>query len=86
MPPSVWLDSELKAKGVSSPIIDTSDLQKDLGLDSLDLVELIMSAETFYNIQIPDNHITHLFTCGNCVQYLNRVISPILIFELKKHE
>ena len=39
-------------------ISDDTDLFKDLGFDSLDMVELVLEIEREYDIKIPDYEIT----------------------------
>lgn len=40
--------------GPDSPILPTDHLAKDLGADSLDMVEIVMEIETTFAIDIPD--------------------------------
>lgn len=54
----------------SQPIADTSSYVHDLGLDSLDVVEVIMEVEHEFNIQIPDNEADSLKTVGQTVDYI----------------
>ncbi len=57
--------------GVEEEIIktDTSFID-DLGADSLDIVELIMSLEEEFDIQIPDNEAEKISTVGDVVEYI----------------
>lgn len=48
---------------------DTSFIQ-DLGLDSLDVVEVIMEVEHEFNIQIPDQEADSLKTVGQTIDYI----------------
>merc|ERR1712226_1516766 len=43
---------------------------KDLGLDSLDHVEVIMAMEDEFGFEIPDDHAEKLMTPGKIVQYV----------------
>jgi acyl carrier protein len=43
---------------------------KDLGLDSLDIVELVMEAEEKFNISIADSDAEKLETVGQLVEYI----------------
>ena len=45
----------------------------DLGADSLDVVELIMSLEDDYNISISDEDAAELLTVGKIVEYLEKL-------------
>ena len=50
-----------------------TNLIDDLGADSLDVVELIMSLEDTYGITISDDDASKLFTVGRIVEYLERL-------------
>ncbi len=47
-----------------------TNLQEDLGADSLDLVEIIMEFETKFGIEIPDEDILKLKTIGDAIEYI----------------
>ena len=47
-----------------------SDLAKDLGADSLDMVELIMEFERVFNIKIADDDVEKTRTIGQVVDYI----------------
>lgn len=49
--------------------VDT-DIQDDLGADSLDIVDLIMSLEDEFEIEVPDEDIEKLRTVGALVSYI----------------
>ncbi|XP_022092668.1 acyl carrier protein, mitochondrial-like [Acanthaster planci] len=42
----------------------------DLGLDSLDVVEIVMAIEDEFALEIPDNHAEKLFTPKDLVEYI----------------
>lgn len=42
----------------------------DLGADSLDIVELIMSLEEEFDIEIPDEEAEKILTVGEAVKYI----------------
>ena len=42
----------------------------DLNADSLDIVELIMSIEEEFDLEIPDNDAEKIVTIGNIVKYI----------------
>ncbi|MFA9398717.1 MAG: acyl carrier protein [Clostridiaceae bacterium] len=42
----------------------------DLGADSLDIVELIMSFEEEYDLSIPDEAVENMATVGDVVNYI----------------
>ncbi len=47
-----------------------TDLQDDLGADSLDVVDLLMSIEDEFEIEIPDDEIENIRTVGDLVNYI----------------
>lgn len=47
-----------------------TDLQEDLGADSLDVVDLLMSIEDEFEIEIPDEEIENIRTVGDLVSYI----------------
>jgi acyl carrier protein len=56
-------------------ITPDTNLFDDLGADSLDVVELIMSLEDEYGITIPDDAAADLVTVGKIAEYLEKTIS-----------
>ena len=52
--------------------LDTN-LIDDLGADSLDVVELIMSLEDMYGISITDEDAAQLYTVRKIVEYLEKL-------------
>jgi acyl carrier protein len=55
-----------------SEINDTATFQNDLGVDSLDVYELITEIEEEFNLSIPDEEIEKLTTVGSLISYVNR--------------
>ena len=51
-------------------ITKDTDLQEDLGADSLDVVDLLMSIEDEFEIEVPDDEIENLKTVGAIVNYI----------------
>lgn len=47
----------------------TSSFQKDLGLDSLDTVEVVMAFEEEFAVEIPDNDADKIVTCEDAIKY-----------------
>ena len=57
--------------GVSrDEVITTASFVDDLGADSLDIVELVMSMEESFDIEIPDDDAEKMKTIGDAVSYL----------------
>ena len=51
-------------------ITEETSFKNDLGADSLDLFELVMSLEEKYEIEIPSEELTELTTVGSVMEYL----------------
>lgn len=47
-----------------------TDLQEDLGADSLDVVDLLMSIEDEFEVEVPDEEIENVKTVGSLVSYI----------------
>ena len=47
-----------------------TDIARDLGADSLDVVELLMSIEDEFSVEIPDEEIENIKTIGELVEYI----------------
>ena len=47
-----------------------TDLQEDLGADSLDVVDLLMSIEDEFEVEVPDEEIEKIKTVGSLVSYI----------------
>ncbi len=64
---------ELIAEGLNideSKITETSSFKDDLGADSLDLFELVMSLEDKYDVEIPSEELEKLLTVGDVIKYI----------------
>ena len=44
----------------------------ELGADSLDLVDLLMSIEDEFGVEIPDEEVENLHTIGDVVNYISK--------------
>ena len=47
-----------------------TDLQEDLGADSLDVVDLLMSIEDEFGVEVPVDEIENIKTVGSLVSYI----------------
>ena len=47
-----------------------TDLREDLGADSLDVVDLLMSIEDEFEVEVPDEEIENIKTVGSLVSYI----------------
>lgn len=59
---------EIKA----SEIKDDTDLAKDLGVESIDLVDLVTAFEDKYHFEIPDNELKNLRTVKDITSYIEK--------------
>jgi acyl carrier protein len=53
-----------------SKVTLSSNIVEDLGADSLDLVDLIMSLEDEFDVEVPDEEIEKIKTIGDMVNYI----------------
>ena len=51
-------------------ITEKSNFKDDLGVDSLDLFELVMSLEEEFGVEIPSEDLEKIATVGDVVNYL----------------
>ncbi|MBR6406871.1 MAG: acyl carrier protein [Lachnospiraceae bacterium] len=51
-------------------IVESASFRDDLGVDSLDLYELLMSIEEEYGFEVPAEDMAELETVGDVVNYL----------------
>lgn len=56
----------------SSEISLRSNLRKDIGLDSLSTIEIIMALEEEFDLEIPDEDVPRIKTVRDAVDYINR--------------
>lgn len=62
--------------GIDKQIINLdSDIMKDLGADSLDVVELIMKFEESFELNIPDEEVANIKTVKNIVDYISKTLN-----------
>ena len=53
-------------------ITEETPLQDDLGADSLDVVDLLMSIEDEFSIEVPDEDVENIKTVGSLVAYIEQ--------------
>ncbi|CAN3358616.1 acyl carrier protein, mitochondrial [Diutina catenulata] len=56
--------------GADKQVYEESSFVQDLGLDSLDVVEVMMEVEHEFNIQIPDDEADKLKTVGQTITFI----------------
>ena len=52
-------------------VTDNASFIEDLGADSLDTVELVMSCDEEFGIEIPDDAAESIVTVGDAVKYID---------------
>jgi acyl carrier protein len=60
---------------IGVPIEDVkpdANLIEDLDIDSLSMVEIVVSAQDTFGVQIPDEELKNLLTVGDVVSYVHR--------------
>ena len=58
-----------------SQLTETAHLQEDLGIDSLDILELHMEVEKHFNIRIPDEEAEKINTVGKLMRCVRNKMS-----------
>lgn len=51
-------------------IAEASSITDDLGADSLDVVDLVMSIEDEFGVEIPEDQVENIKTVGDIVKYI----------------
>ena len=51
-------------------VVSDAVITDDLGADSLDVVDLVMSLEEAFDIEIPDEAVENIKTVGDIVKYI----------------
>lgn len=65
---------ELISKQLNRPVEDITDdkeVVKDLGADSLDVVEMLMSLEEEFNITVPEEDAVNIKTVGDIISVID---------------
>ncbi len=68
---------ELISQQLNKPveeITEEKEVVKDLGADSLDVVEMLMSLEEEFNITVPEEEAVNIKTVGDIVKLLDEKI------------
>jgi acyl carrier protein len=70
------IKDHLGQRGIeASDVSEQSHLVNDLGLDSLDTVELTLGLEERFGIEIPDNELEGVATVGDAVTLIEKKLS-----------
>ena len=51
-------------------ITEASNIQDDLGADSLDVVDLVMALEEEFDVEIPEDQVENIKTVGDIVKFI----------------
>lgn len=51
-------------------ITEASNIQDDLGADSLDVVDLVMALEDEFDVEIPEDRVENIKTVGDIVKFI----------------
>ncbi len=62
------IEEQLNLDGVE--ITEASNFKDDLGADSLDLFELVMSLEEEFGVEIPSEDLEQIATVGDVMEYM----------------
>lgn len=63
------IEEKLSLDGVE--ITEATSFKEDLGVDSLDLFELVMALEEEFGTEIPSEDLENLTTVGSVMEYIN---------------
>lgn len=55
-------------------VTEAASITDDLGADSLDVVDLIMSFEEEFDIEIPDDQVEKIKTVGDIVKFIEEKV------------
>lgn len=55
-------------------VIMEASITEDLGADSLDVVDLVMSIEESFDVEIPDEEVENIKTVGDIVKYIENKV------------
>jgi acyl carrier protein len=70
------IKEHLAERGIEvTDVSEASDLANDLGLDSLDTVEMTLGLEERFGIEIPDTELEGVTTVGDAVTLIEKKMS-----------
>lgn len=55
-------------------VTEAASITDDLGADSLDVVDLVMSFEEAFDIEIPDDQVEKIKTVGDIVKFIEEKV------------
>ncbi len=60
----------VKKTGFTGEISPASDIVKDLGANSIDLLDIVLETESQFKVQIPDDLLDRVRTVGDMVDFI----------------
>lgn len=61
---------EIAPEADTETLVDTESLKDQIGLDSMDFLDLVMELRKRHKVEVPKEDYIHLSTMENCVSYL----------------
>jgi acyl carrier protein len=69
----VWFRDHLgRIVGIDPHMITFETVLRDLGMDSLDIVEVVMELEEETGVSIPEEEVERMLTIGDIIRYLQQ--------------
>ena len=65
-----YLIKIFEEKGITTVFTDTTTIVDDLGVDSLDVVEIVVALEEKFEISVPDEVYPNFNTVGDIINYV----------------
>ena len=59
-------------------VVPEASLAEDLGADSLDIIELLMTFEEEFDLSIPDDDVLHVRTVGDVFESLTPLVQDLV--------
>jgi acyl carrier protein len=76
--PREWLEqSTVSVLGCDpAKVTDSAEFERDLGADSLDFLEIVMTAEDYFRIEVADDELTDIKKFGQAVTLIESKVAP----------
>lgn len=72
------IKTHLEARGIDvSKVTAESELMRDLGLDSLDTVEMTLALEEQFGIEIPDSELEDVTTVSEAIDLIEQKLALV---------
>ncbi len=63
------------AEGALATLSERTSMTDDLGIESLDIVNIVIDIENRFNIEIDNDSIRRMLTVGNCLELIAEKLS-----------